>query len=366
MNPFHPLRTLLSETRPGGITVTAGYDGHGRLISYARQGDKSLTHVYNGLDDRVATTTTPSGGAADTRRFLTAPDGRMMGEYGTSATDVRAEFIWLSPEVGVTGPFGGDDGLGGYMPIAVATTGGTVSWVHGNHMGVPIAYTNASGTAIPQPTGYSVPGFPGQSQTFADLYYNRYRDYDPTTGSYIQADPIGLAGGSNPYLYAGANPVRYMDPSGRAIPIVAVCAANPAACAAAVAGGAAAIYGVYEWITHIPGNPARKYHICLFRGYGGNRSGGGGMFGNPPMSDNDPDEDGPCEIQKESDELACNQWNISCAKHGYSKREGYALCMKSVQERYAECRSRGMNPARITTPLFLPTNRRGIPDPTRF
>jgi YD repeat-containing protein len=105
---------LLSETRPGGITVTAGYDGHGRLISYARSGDRSLTHVYNGLDDRVATTTTPSGGAADTRRFLTAPDGRMMGEYGASATDVKAEFIWLSPEVGDTGPFGGDDGLGGY------------------------------------------------------------------------------------------------------------------------------------------------------------------------------------------------------------------------------------------------------------
>ena len=32
------------------------------------------------------------------------------------------------------------------------------------------------------------------------LYYNRFHYYDPTTGNYIQQDPIGLAGG-NPTLY---------------------------------------------------------------------------------------------------------------------------------------------------------------------
>jgi uncharacterized protein RhaS with RHS repeats len=51
-------------------------------------------------------------------------------------------------------------------------------------------------------------------KTYADLYYNRYRDYDPTTGRYTQADPIGLEGGDNPYLYAEGNPVRYVDPMG--------------------------------------------------------------------------------------------------------------------------------------------------------
>ncbi|RDC60007.1 putative deoxyribonuclease RhsC [Alteripontixanthobacter maritimus] len=48
----------------------------------------------------------------------------------------------------------------------------------------------------------------------ADLYYNRYRDYDPTTGRYIQANPIGLAGGSNPYIYVEANPINKIDPLG--------------------------------------------------------------------------------------------------------------------------------------------------------
>lgn len=154
------------------------------------------------------------------RHFVYAPDGRVLGEYGTSANDPRAEFIWLSPEVGSGSAFGGDDGLGGYMPLAVAANDNpgsgstTLYWVHANHMGVPALFTDASGTAIPPPSGYSAPGFPGQSRTTADLYYNRYRDYDPTTGRYIQADPIGLAGDSNPYLYAEANPLSNIDPDG--------------------------------------------------------------------------------------------------------------------------------------------------------
>jgi RHS repeat-associated protein len=61
---------------------------------------------------------------------------------------------------------------------------------------------------------YFLPGYPGQSRTLADLYYNRYRDYDSSTGRYIQADPIGLGGDVNPYSYAENNPVTGIDPLG--------------------------------------------------------------------------------------------------------------------------------------------------------
>ena len=45
-------------------------------------------------------------------------------------------------------------------------------------------------------------------------HYNYFRDYDPSTGRYIQSDPIGLGGGLNTYGYVGANPLSYSDTKG--------------------------------------------------------------------------------------------------------------------------------------------------------
>ncbi len=47
------------------------------------------------------------------------------------------------------------------------------------------------------------------------LYYNRHRYYDPMVGSYINQDPIGLAGAVNKSIYA-INPMIFMDTLGLA------------------------------------------------------------------------------------------------------------------------------------------------------
>jgi hypothetical protein len=102
--------------------------------------------------------------------------------------DVKAEFIWAMAEAVSDSPWGGDDGVGGYASLAVATpdAGGTVvlNWLHGGHLGVPLLTLDATGNPATTANDYLLPGFPGQARVLPDLYYNRYRDYDPTTGRY--------------------------------------------------------------------------------------------------------------------------------------------------------------------------------------
>lgn len=57
--------------------------------------------------------------------------------------------------------------------------------------------------------------FPGQHfDAETGLHQNHHRTYDPTTGRYIEPDPIGLAGGWNRYAYVNGDPVGLIDPTG--------------------------------------------------------------------------------------------------------------------------------------------------------
>jgi RHS repeat-associated protein len=67
-----------------------------------------------------------------------------------------------------------------------------------------------------QSTGlFSDPLHPGQwFQSESGLHQNWMRDYDPTTGRYLQADPLGLVDGASVYGYVKGNPGRWVDPRG--------------------------------------------------------------------------------------------------------------------------------------------------------
>ena len=102
-------------------------------------------------------------------------------------------------------------------------------FVHSDHLTTPQVVTNQSQSVVwvadYEPFGKAKLGllnsinldsrFPGQyldSET--GLYYNYFRDYDPSIGRYIESDPIGLNGGINTYAYVGGNPLSGTDPYG--------------------------------------------------------------------------------------------------------------------------------------------------------
>ena len=47
-------------------------------------------------------------------------------------------------------------------------------------------------------------------------HYNYFRDYDASTGRYIESDPIGLKGGPNTFTYVEAGPLQKSDVFGLA------------------------------------------------------------------------------------------------------------------------------------------------------
>jgi RHS repeat-associated protein len=102
-----------------------------------------------------------------------------------------------------------------------------VYFVRVDHIGRPVFATDAAGakvwTASYSPFGevHASTGtpialrFPGQwFQSESGLHQNWMRDYDPTTGRYLQADPLGLVDGASVYGYVKQNPGRWIDPRG--------------------------------------------------------------------------------------------------------------------------------------------------------
>ena len=121
-----------------------------------------------------------------------------------------------------------DSGTGG----GGGTSTAQLYFLHADHLGRPAFATDAAGAVIwdggiTTPFGESISTaaafaqnlmFPGQySDAETGLSHNWHRTYDPTLGRYLQADPIGLAGGLNRYAYVGGNPMGYIDANGEAI-----------------------------------------------------------------------------------------------------------------------------------------------------
>ncbi len=98
------------------------------------------------------------------------------------------------------------DGLGSV--VALSEDGTELASYRYDAFGVP----SASGSFA----GSNTYTYTGRELDASGLYYYRARYYLPSIGRFLTPDPIGLAGGVNPYVYVGSNPVNFTDPFGLA------------------------------------------------------------------------------------------------------------------------------------------------------
>ena len=121
------------------------------------------------------------------------------------------------------------------VPVAVTANTPKAYDIHADHLNTPRVITDATGTEVwrwdsapfgetaanEQPQGNQQTKFtfnqrfPGQYyDQETGLHYNYFRDYDPSSGRYVESDPIGLDGGINTYSYGFANSLIFIDALG--------------------------------------------------------------------------------------------------------------------------------------------------------
>jgi len=192
------------------LTSAATVDIYAKWTENANRAQEVTYRIHHagGSSDIVVNQQQPSGGWYHVGAFAMAPG--------------------QNHRVEINGALEGETVADAIRFVSSGVSAPGIHYVHADHLGSPQKMTDSAKTlvwdAVYTPFGqvHSITGTATNNQRFPGQYadaetgfnYNYFRDYDPTTGRYIESDPIGLGGGLNTYAYVGGNPMLYIDPTG--------------------------------------------------------------------------------------------------------------------------------------------------------
>ncbi len=190
----------------GARNIAISYDPENRPTSITVSGVAS-TFVYDALGNRVRRT---RSGVVTNYHYDHL--GRLLFETdGTGATTML--YVYADRRL-----------------VASGTQTGGFRFHHMDKTGSALALTGASGSVVaayaydpfgrvldrtgPADTAFTFSGAYGVMEEGEGLYFMRNRYYDAVTGRFLHKDPIGIAGGFNPYRFVQNDPVARIDPLG--------------------------------------------------------------------------------------------------------------------------------------------------------
>lgn len=184
----------LVEKKQEGAVFRYKWDGHNRLIQSTDKHGQATLYRYDAEHRRISKQT----GERKTSFYW---DGDCLLAEAKEGSGTR-EFVYYPGTSVPLALIEADKQVYYYQndingaPLGMCASTGTVVWSSDNDV-LGKAHTSLRNT-IDNPLRLQGQYLDNES----GLHYNRYRYYDPDVGAFVSQDPIGLAGGLNPYQYA--------------------------------------------------------------------------------------------------------------------------------------------------------------------
>jgi RHS repeat-associated protein len=200
------------------------YSDRGRLATMTNTGG-TVTYSYNALELRVGKTGPTALVPTGATYHVYDEQGKLLGEYDANGAPLY-ETIYLGVPVGVvkqTGTAAANDIVISLYNVSTDQLGAPRIITRQSDDAMVWRWDSAEvfGATAPDQNPSSLGTFsfnqrlPGQVfDVESGLLQNWNREYCSRCGRYLEPDPIGLAGGINPYPYANNSPLMFTDPYG--------------------------------------------------------------------------------------------------------------------------------------------------------